>query len=233
MRFNEFNQSIIEGPKDPHIFKAVFMAGSPGAGKSTVANMLFGGTGLKSLNVDTFWQFYKKKGLEKDYDYFWQKYQIQNSLYKSGKLGLLIDGTAKNPEAMRNVKKTLEDEGYETAMVAVNVSLEAAMRRAKARAQQPGPDFGREIDPEFIKDTWNKVQVGMGKLQNIFQERFFVIDNSRDNAKPDVTYAQKALTKWLNSPPSNPIAKKWLQQQQQSLQQQPDHDTEVKPSESP
>ena len=61
MLINEINQPVDEGAYDPHIFKAVFMAGSPGAGKSTVANMLFRGSGLKVLNVDAFWQLYKSQ----------------------------------------------------------------------------------------------------------------------------------------------------------------------------
>ena len=35
MRFSEIvEQEIEEGVNDPHIFKAVFMAGGPGSGKS-------------------------------------------------------------------------------------------------------------------------------------------------------------------------------------------------------
>ena len=46
MLINEIILPVDEGVHDPHIFKAVFMAGSPGAGKSTIANKLFAGTGL-------------------------------------------------------------------------------------------------------------------------------------------------------------------------------------------
>ena len=33
-------EQILEGPNDPHIFKAVFLAGGPGSGKSYVAQKL-------------------------------------------------------------------------------------------------------------------------------------------------------------------------------------------------
>ena len=36
-----------KGPNDPNIFKAVFMAGGPGSGKSYVADKLLKGRGLK------------------------------------------------------------------------------------------------------------------------------------------------------------------------------------------
>src|SRR6056300_1512344 len=38
---------VDEGVNDPHIFKAVFMAGGPGSGKSFVAQNILGGTGLR------------------------------------------------------------------------------------------------------------------------------------------------------------------------------------------
>jgi adenylylsulfate kinase-like enzyme len=41
MLITELIAPVEEGVYDPHIFKAVFMAGSPGAGKSTIANKLF------------------------------------------------------------------------------------------------------------------------------------------------------------------------------------------------
>ena len=37
MRVEEVIKSVEEGVNDPHIFKAVFMAGGPGSGKSFVA----------------------------------------------------------------------------------------------------------------------------------------------------------------------------------------------------
>ena len=42
-----------EGVYDPNIFKAFFLAGGPGSGKSYVVRKTTGGTGLKSVNSDT------------------------------------------------------------------------------------------------------------------------------------------------------------------------------------
>ena len=50
----------MEGARDPGIFKAIFLAGGPGSGKSYVASQLFGipdnvnvsKTGLKMVNQD-------------------------------------------------------------------------------------------------------------------------------------------------------------------------------------
>ena len=44
--FNELQ----EGLQDPNIFKAFFLAGGPGSGKSYVVRKSTGGTGLKIVN---------------------------------------------------------------------------------------------------------------------------------------------------------------------------------------
>ena len=44
MKINEvISIPLDEGPNDPHIFKAVFMAGGPGSGKSYVARKMLAG----------------------------------------------------------------------------------------------------------------------------------------------------------------------------------------------
>jgi adenylate kinase family enzyme len=221
MRFNEFSQPLDEGVNDPNIFKAVFMAGSPGSGKTTVADKLFAGTGMKSLNVDDFYNFLRQLDKTtgdpvKDYATAWEKYSKREKNYLDGRLGLIIDGTGKNPAIMQDVKNKLEELGYETSMVFVNTSLETSLERAERRAKQAGRDYGRTIDPKFIKDTWLRVQKGLGQLQSIFGNRFFIIDNNR--GEPDVQYAQKYMDKWLKAPPQSHIAKEWIKKELQAKQ---------------
>ena len=211
MLITELTAPVEEGVYDPHIFKAVFMAGSPGAGKSTVANMLFGGTGLKTLNVDAFWQLYKAQGKVGNYERYWELYKSQEKNLLAGRIGLIIDGTAKNPERMREVKQTLEDLGYDTAMVFVNTSLQTSMDRVINRARSAGKDEGREIDPQFVKDTWEKTQKGLGALQAMFGGSFFIVDNNR--GKPNLNYVFKTMNRWLAAKPNKPAAKEWLQTQ--------------------
>lgn len=216
MRFHEFNQ-LEEGVNDPNIFKAVFMAGAPGSGKTTIATKLFAGTGLKSLNVDDFYNLLRTTDRTSgdvitDYLTAWDKYRVREQHFIDGRLGLIIDGTGKNPTVMNEVKAKLESMGYETAMVFVNTTLETSLRRTSVRANAPGRDYGRRVKPEFVTDTWNKVQAGLGKLQNIFGNKFFIIDNNTDRPRTD--YVEKALRAWLSSPPKSPIAKEWIRSRQ-------------------
>lgn len=209
MRVNEIQ--ILEGPNDPHIFKAVFMAGAPGSGKSTIANKLFSHTGLKSLNVDNFWNLYHKTNKVGDYEKYWELYKKQERNFLDGRLGLLIDGTARNPEKMSQVKETLQSLGYECAMVFVNTSLEVSQDRVIKRAEQ----IGRSVDPDFVTSTWNQVQQGLGKLQNMFGPNFFIVDNNKSQL-PRLEYVEKSMNKFLNSAPKMPAAKEWIDTQQKA-----------------
>jgi predicted kinase len=211
MLINEIILPVDEGVHDPHIFKAVFMAGSPGAGKSTIANKLFAGTGLKTLNVDAFWQLYKAKSKKGNYSRYWELYKDQEKNFLAGRLGLIIDGTAKNPERMAEVKQTLENLGYDTAMVFVNTSLDTSMNRVINRAKSTGKDAGREIDPQFVKDAWEKTQRGLGALQSLFGGQFVIVDNNRGDI--DIGYVSKTMKRWIEQAPSKPAAREWMQQQ--------------------
>ncbi len=117
---------------------------------------------------------------------------------------------------MNDVKTKLEELGYETAMVFVNTTLDTSLERAEKRASQAGKDYGREINPNFIKDTWLRVQKGLGQLQSIFGNRFFIIDNNR--GEPDLQYVQKSMDKWLKAPPQSHIAKEWIKNELQAKQ---------------
>ena len=50
-----------EGLYDPNIFKAFFLAGGPGSGKSFVSKSALGGMGLKVINSDAAFESKLKK----------------------------------------------------------------------------------------------------------------------------------------------------------------------------
>lgn len=218
MRITEVTSPVREGINDPHIFKAVFMAGSPGSGKSTVARAMFSNTGLRPLNVDKFWALYNKKERPGDYDKYWKLYQKQERNLLEGRLGLIIDGTAKNPDVINEIKQRLESRGYETIMVFVDVDLETSLKRANLRAKDPSsPDAGREIDPEFIKTTYNRVQAAKESLKSIFGNQFFNIDNS--GSSPNFGNVERQIRRWVNTPVKNEIATGWIENEKSMMSQ--------------
>ena len=65
--FLQEEENLQEGINDPNLFKAIFMAGGPGAGKSFVSTKATDVTqGLKVINSDTALQFLlSKAGMSK------------------------------------------------------------------------------------------------------------------------------------------------------------------------
>ena len=63
MKVNSFIQHLSEGLYDPGIFKAFFLAGGPGSGKTFVTSSAFAGSGLKLVNSDVAFERGLKKGL--------------------------------------------------------------------------------------------------------------------------------------------------------------------------
>ena len=60
----DFQEYITEGVYDPNIFKAFFLAGGPGSGKSWVSARTLSGMGLKVINSDdTFAAALKKENM--------------------------------------------------------------------------------------------------------------------------------------------------------------------------
>ena len=60
-------QDLQEGLQDPNIFKAFFLAGGPGSGKSYVVRATTGGTGLRIVNSDdVFEKYLKDAGFDMD-----------------------------------------------------------------------------------------------------------------------------------------------------------------------
>ena len=219
-----------EGVNDPHIFKAVFMAGGPGSGKSYIAQKLTGGTGLKTINSDIALKWLMNKAnlrLDMPDDEKEERDQVrgrakemtksQEALYLQGRLGLVIDGTGKDIQKISAINAKLKMYGYETKMIFVNTDLDTALMRNQERAKQGD----RSVDPTIAKDAWSKVQNNMMAYQQEFgKKHFYVVDNSDGPPSNDRTSSFDAVWKdlqaFLNTAPSAPQAKKWMKQQQVS-----------------
>ena len=179
-----YEHFIKEGVYDLNIFKAVFMAGGPGSGKSHIAGKTTGGLGLKVINSDdAFERFLKKEGLslkmpdsetvERDVERERAKRVTASKKYLAvrGRLGIIIDGTGHKYDKIVGPAAMLQQVGYETSMVFVNTSLEVALHRNENRP--------RSVKPALVKKSWKDVQANMGKFQNYFEAaNFFIVDNN-------------------------------------------------------
>lgn len=218
---------VDEGVYDPHIFKAVFMAGGPGSGKSYVAQKLLGSTGLRQINSD---KLYELLATKRDLDLS-DPEQIfspggqdarnkakeitkrQQDTFLDGRLGLVIDGTGKDVSKTAKQKEDLQKLGYDCAMIFVNTSLEVALERNKQRP--------RVLKNEVVEKMWRQVQQNIMAFQQVFgNANFFVVDNSGGLEDPDrqenFTKVSGNLEKFLTQKPSLLPAKNWIKKQLQS-----------------
>ena len=210
-----YDQFLKEGVYDPNIFKAVFMAGGPGSGKSFIAGKTTGGLGLKIINSDSaFERYLKKEGLSlkmpdsettgRDIERDRAKKVTEKKKYLAvrGRLGIIIDGTGHKYDKVANDSAMLEQLGYETTMVFVNTSLEVALHRNEQRS--------RSVKPTLVKKSWKDVQNNMGKFQNYFgAANFFIVDNNgfeEDMLEISTKHIRKAISK----PVKNVIASSWI-----------------------
>ena len=212
-----YEQFLKEGVYDPNIFKAVFMAGGPGSGKSFIAGRTTGGLGLKIINSDNaFERILKKEGLslkmpgpetiEKDWNVPRAKAKRVTASKKGhaieGRLGIIIDGTGHEYGKVAKQAAILNQIGYETSMVFVNTSLEVALHRNEQRA--------RSVKPALVKKSWQDVQNNMGKFQNYFgAANFFIVDNNgfeEDMLELSTKHIRRAISK----PVKNAIAQHWI-----------------------
>ena len=208
-------QKLQEGVYDPNIFKAFFLAGGPGSGKSFVVRKTTGGLGLRIVNSDnTFEKLLKDADFPLDFrsmssDKEKERDAIranrQQSNFIAGRLGLVIDGTGKEYDRISSQAKGLRGLGYETYMIFVNTSLDTALDRNNKRA--------RKLPANIVKDSWNGVQKNIGKFQNFFGSRnFIIVDNNK--ADEDVfNKVFKVVRKLATKKVTNYIATTWIQQQ--------------------
>jgi len=203
-----------EGLYDPNIFKAFFLAGGPGSGKSYVAGRTMGGHGLKTVNQDEpFEHLLKKAGLSLKMPPEQQEprdvvrgrakdiTKARQSNYLEGRLGVVIDGTGKDANKILGQKSGLEELGYDTYMIFVNTSLDVALQRNAERS--------RSIPEPIVVKSWKDVQANIGKFSNMFRAGFIVVDNN--NAGEDILKeVEKRVRGLLRKKVKNTRAQSWM-----------------------
>ena len=212
-------QELKEGLYDPNIFKAFFLAGGPGSGKTFVTRSAFGGTGLRMINSDNAFEVaLKKNNLSlkmpedeaeaRDIVRARAKATTGNIMDLSikGRLGMVVDGTGRDYDKIKSQVAQLRQLGYDCYMVFVNTSLDVALERNAKRERSV---------PEYItRKSWEGVQSNIGRFQNLFGiGNMVIIDNSKDD-KELTTMVMNKVGKAVRSLLSNKIksytAKRWM-----------------------
>ena len=217
-RFQDLRTPLLEGVYDPNIFKAIFLAGGPGSGKSLVAGKSTGGSGLKLVNSDPAFELLLKRAglsLKMPPEEFERKEKVrarakeitakQKSNYLDGRLGLIIDGTGKDAEKILFQKNHLEELGYDTYMIFVNTSLDVALANNARRR--------RSLQEADVVKMWKAVQNNIGQFSNMFRGNLIIVDNN-DPVDPNDLELFKEIWKRvkaaLRKKVTNTRAKNWM-----------------------
>ena len=208
-----------EGVYDPNIFKAFFLAGGPGSGKSYVVKKTTGGTGLQIVNSDDAFERYlkdagislKMSGDDPRRDEIRDKAKKvitkRQDNYVEGRLGLIIDGTGKDYDKIAKQSIQLRQLGYDTHMIFVNTSLDVALERNAKR--------DRTVPESIAVQSWKEVQSNIGKFSQHFKQNFIVVDNNDSSKKDSQVFNDvfKQIKGLLRKKVTSPIAKQWVMQQ--------------------
>ena len=223
--FKTFSQQeLTEGVYDPGILKAFFTAGGPGSGKSYVTGRSglgrFSPMGIKIVNSDTQYEkllkdanmamtpgnIFSPKGQEIRGKAKELTKKLQSG-YIGGRLGMLIDGTGKDLEKIRQASNGLKKIGYDTYMIFINTSEEVAQERNAARA--------RSLDPKEVTKMWNGVQRNIGAFQRLFGRKNFILIDNNDGNQDIMEELFITVKKIVDAPVINPIGKRWIKSELQ------------------
>ena len=234
---------IKEGVYDPGIFKAVFLAGGPGSGKSYVAGGLFGipdkvnvsAYGLKMVNQDTELEIFLKKYFGTvDID------NIPDDLFKQ-----LTDPTASDYSGMRTRTKELSKkrlEIYSKGRLGVIIDGTGHKFKDVKKERQKLFEMGydtfmvfvntsldiaqrrnlkrdRVLPSEVVEKYWHGVQRNMAYFQGLFGNANFLLVNNNATLNPKQAQrkfnmlVRKGVDKFIKKPIKNAIAKKWVEKQ--------------------
>ena len=215
----DFKSFISEGLEDTASFKAIMMAGGAGAGKSFVIAL----TGLKSYGMKVsnsdphYTRMLAKAGLTLTPDDIASAQgqairgdakiltDKQKEQWLKGRLGLIVDGTGKDLDDVKEECQAMMDMGYEVGMIFVNTPLETSIERDKNRT--------RTLGPKLVTQTWKRVQANRDAFKRMFGKQFVEIENASTTTIEDLTaQANKAMEgfkPWINKEPTHAIYNNW------------------------
>jgi len=234
---------LVEGYKDPGIFKAVFLAGGPGSGKTYIAKGLFGipdkvnvsQTGMKMVNSDKELKYLLNKfGFGTDLDslpdeVFSNLTNPKDPKY-SGLRNFAKDLTAERRRLYQNGRLGMIIDG--TGDDFKKISMEKAelekigyqtymifVNTTLEVALERNEKRDRVLPEKIVSDSHKEVNRNIGAFQGLFgSSNFMIVDNNEykteDQAKKRFKMLVKqGLGKFVKSPIKSKKALSWIRKQ--------------------
>ena len=170
-------QEILSQRRDiPKGGKAIYTAGLPASGKTTLARSIFGSEGFRSIDPDDIYRLLQKRGETPDY----QRPEVQDIKQRrleralaSGQ-NIIIDTTGLDASRIASGKAQLENLGYHAAMMFVQRDPEQAYHASVRR------EFvtGRAVDAEYIEQVNQALNNNIKTYQSLFGPADFFLINT-------------------------------------------------------
>lgn len=188
--------------------KAIFLGGSPGAGKSTLFKKIIPSS-FTSINVDdTYEELLTKAGLSlKQKDYGAEQNALAGKLMAQartatvdkytekikGKNNIVIDSLAASPGPVQKKKEELEALGYDCMMVMIFVSPLTSLERNNQR--------DRSLMPSIVIKSWHAVNTAIDTYKKMFGDKFIIVNNDPNG---DYSFSKEKIEPFIKD--SNPNA---------------------------
>ena len=128
----------------------------------------------------------------------WYKKRLK--MWTRERLGILLDGTAKDYDKIARMKRHLESLGYDTMMLFLHTSLPVALKRNQKRS--------RRLSDTMVERTWRGAQAAKPRYGRLFGENFFEKDNTVYG--PFAEEAVKSIARFERQPVQNPVGQRWV-----------------------
>jgi|TARA_B100000959_G_scaffold233942_1_gene251569 predicted kinase len=234
-------QNIIEGVQDKGIFKAVFLAGGPGSGKTYIAKQLFGipdkfniaMSGMKMVNSDK-----ELKHLLNKYGFGTELDKMPDEVFQN------LTGDGPDASGLRKYSKSLTKQrmklyrqgklgmvidgtGHDFGKIhTMKKELEAdgydtymcMVNTSLEVAQKRNKLRDRVLPEDLLEKSWKDVQKNLGAFQSLFKNNFVIIDNSKHLSEKQaeakfVPLVTKVVRKFVNQPIKNQLGRLWVSKQ--------------------
>ena len=234
---------LVEGYKDPGIFKAVFLAGGPGSGKTYIAKGLFGipdrvnvsQTGMKMVNSDKELKYLLNKfgfgtNLDALPDEVFSNLTNPKDPKYSGLRNFAKDLTAERRRLYQNgrlgmiVDGTGDDfqkiSGEKAELEAIGyqtymIFVNTTLEVALERNEKRD----RVLPQKIVSDSHKSVNRNIGAFQGLFgSSNFMVVDNNDtiDEEKAKKRFkmlVKQGLSKFVKAPITSKKAQSWIRKQ--------------------
>ena len=127
---------------------------------------------------------------------------MQLSLALEGRLGIIIDSTARDAEKIQQQAQNLRAIGYDIHMIFVNTTLEVALERNRSRP--------RVLPDAVVISSHKQIQKNMGRLQRIFGSANFVVVDNNDVAEDVNPTVHKRIRGMISKAPTSYQAVRWI-----------------------